>query len=160
MDSERDIEAEARAYLADLDARGIDGTKMKEGLDPGYKIVLGHRIKIKDKSEKDKVKSAEEIAAAKALFDSVDKIVAKDKVEPQDKIEMPKSCKVVLAGTIAKGLLAEVQHTLLEMSDTRPGGPDGVTFHNPVFKLVGFLANDDPAAKVYAEFCAKTCAEK
>jgi methylenetetrahydrofolate dehydrogenase (NAD+) len=54
--------------------------------------------------------------------------------------------KVVLAGTIAKGLLAEVAEGLSKLS-IKP-------------KLVGFLANEDPAAKVYAEYSAKTCIEK
>jgi methylenetetrahydrofolate dehydrogenase (NAD+) len=54
--------------------------------------------------------------------------------------------KVVMAGTIAKGLLAEVAEGLSKLS-IKP-------------KLVGFLANEDPAAKVYAEYSAKTCIEK
>jgi len=96
-------------------------------------------------------------------FFSKDEMDSKDEIDPKNAAELPKAaqtCKVVLASAVAKGLLAEIQHHLLEMSDTGPGGPDGVTFHNPVFKLVGFLANDDPAAKVYADFCAKTCVEK
>jgi methylenetetrahydrofolate dehydrogenase (NAD+) len=100
---------------------------------------------------------------SKDEMDSKDEIDNKVKADPKNATELPKAaqtCKVVLASAVAKGLLAEIQHHLLEMSDTRPGGPDGVTFHKPVFKLVGFLANDDPAAKVYADFCAKTCVEK
>ncbi len=54
--------------------------------------------------------------------------------------------KVILAGTIAKGLLVEVGEGLSKLS-FKP-------------KLVGFLANEDPAAKVYAEYSAKTCVEK
>lgn len=54
--------------------------------------------------------------------------------------------KVVLASTVAKGLLAEVAEGLSALS-FKP-------------KLVGFLANEDPAAKVYADFSAKTCVEK
>jgi methylenetetrahydrofolate dehydrogenase (NAD+) len=54
--------------------------------------------------------------------------------------------KVILAGTAAKGLLAEVTEGLSKLS-FKP-------------KLVGFLANEDPAAKVYADFSAKTCIEK
>jgi methylenetetrahydrofolate dehydrogenase (NAD+) len=54
--------------------------------------------------------------------------------------------KVILAGTIAKGLLAEVAEGLSKLS-SKP-------------KLVGFLANEDPAAKVYADYSAKTCVEK
>jgi hypothetical protein len=59
---------------------------------------------------------------------------------------IPPSCKVVLAGTIAKGLLAEVQEGLSGLQK-RPA-------------LVGFLANDDPAAQMYADWSAKTCIEK
>jgi methylenetetrahydrofolate dehydrogenase (NAD+) len=54
--------------------------------------------------------------------------------------------KVILAGTIARGLLAEVAEGLSKLS-FKP-------------KLVGFLANEDPAAKVYADYSAKTCVEK
>jgi methylenetetrahydrofolate dehydrogenase (NAD+) len=58
----------------------------------------------------------------------------------------PATCKVFLAGTIAQGLLAEVKEGLAKLGD-KP-------------KLVGFLANGDPAAQVYADYCAKTCYEK
>lgn len=64
--------------------------------------------------------------------------------------EVPKTCKVVLADTIAKSLLAEVQETLnkvQEVGAVRPG-------------LVAFLANGDPAAVMYAEWSKKTCEEK
>jgi methylenetetrahydrofolate dehydrogenase (NAD+) len=61
-------------------------------------------------------------------------------------MENPKPGKVVLAGTIAKGLLAEVALGLSHL-EFKP-------------KLVGFLANEDPAAKVYADFSAKTCIQK
>jgi methylenetetrahydrofolate dehydrogenase (NAD+) len=60
--------------------------------------------------------------------------------------ESTSNCKVFLAGTIAKGLLAEVA--------------DGLSKLNFKPKLVGFLANDDPAAKMYADWSAKTCREK
>ncbi|XMA17668.1 hypothetical protein WAI453_010459 [Rhynchosporium graminicola] len=56
------------------------------------------------------------------------------------------TCKVILANTIAKSLLGEVAQGLTEL-DFQP-------------KLVGFLANEDPAAQVYAEYSAKTCKEK
>jgi hypothetical protein len=56
------------------------------------------------------------------------------------------TCKVVLAGTIAKGLLAEVADGLSKLND-KP-------------KLVGLLANSDPAAQMYADWSAKTCREK
>lgn len=55
-------------------------------------------------------------------------------------------CKVVLANSIAAKLLAEVQESLKTID------------HTPA--LVGFLANDDPAAVQYAEYSAKTCKEK
>jgi len=60
--------------------------------------------------------------------------------------DIPASCKVVLANNIAKGLLTEVQHGLQQLS--RPP------------HLLGILANTDPAAKLYAEWTAKTCKEK
>lgn len=60
--------------------------------------------------------------------------------------DLPPTCKVILANGIAKGLLAEVKQGLSELN-TKP-------------RVIGFLANDDPAAKTYAEFSAKTCVEK
>jgi methylenetetrahydrofolate dehydrogenase (NAD+) len=56
------------------------------------------------------------------------------------------ACKTVLAGSIAKALLTEVKEGL-EKLDRKP------TLH-------GFLANKDPAAKMYADWTAKTCKEK
>lgn len=56
------------------------------------------------------------------------------------------SCKVVLAGSIAKSLLEEVRDGLSRL-DRKP-------------QLHGFLANQDPAAKMYADWTAKTCKEK
>lgn len=56
------------------------------------------------------------------------------------------SCKVVLAKNIANGLLAEVREGLKALDK----GPH----------LVGFLANNDPAARMYAEWTEKTCHEK
>ncbi len=56
------------------------------------------------------------------------------------------SCKVVLAGTIAKGLLAEVQAGLSKL-DRKP-------------HLLGIMGNNDPAAKVYADWTERTCTEK
>ncbi|KAJ3960041.1 Methylenetetrahydrofolate dehydrogenase [NAD(+)] [Colletotrichum tropicale] len=63
--------------------------------------------------------------------------------------EVPKTCKVILADTIAKKLLAEVHETLAKVQGSG------------VFKptLVAFLANDDPAALQYAEWSQKTCVE-
>jgi methylenetetrahydrofolate dehydrogenase (NAD+) len=63
---------------------------------------------------------------------------------------MPKTCKVILAETIAKGLLAEVQGTLKSIQQGTEGQPT----------LVAFLANGDPAAVKYAEWSKKTCEEK
>lgn len=58
----------------------------------------------------------------------------------------PASCKVVLSGNVAKGLLEEV----LEGRKTLEKPPH----------LVGFLANSDPAARMYANWTEKTCQEK
>jgi hypothetical protein len=58
----------------------------------------------------------------------------------------PPSCKVILAKNIASGLLEEVR-TGLMLCDKKP-------------HLVGFLANSDPAAKMYADWTEKTCEEK
>lgn len=60
--------------------------------------------------------------------------------------DAPASCKVLLANSIAKNLLAEVQHGLQQLN--RPP------------HLLGVLANADPAAKLYADWTAKTCREK
>jgi methylenetetrahydrofolate dehydrogenase (NAD+) len=55
------------------------------------------------------------------------------------------SCKVVLAASIAKLLSQEVQASLAAL-DRKP-------------HLHGFLANKDPAARMYAEWTGKTCRE-
>jgi methylenetetrahydrofolate dehydrogenase (NAD+) len=55
-------------------------------------------------------------------------------------------CKVVLANSIAKSLLEEVLK--------------GVTGLGKKPLLVGFLATQDPAAQVYAQWTGKTCREK
>lgn len=55
-------------------------------------------------------------------------------------------CKVVLAGTVAKSLLTEVTEGLAKL----PAAP----------LLVGFLANSDPAARMYADWTERTCKEK
>jgi methylenetetrahydrofolate dehydrogenase (NAD+) len=60
--------------------------------------------------------------------------------------DSPASCKVLLANNIAKNLLAEVQYGLQQVN--RPP------------HLLGVLANADPAAKLYADWTAKTCREK
>jgi methylenetetrahydrofolate dehydrogenase (NAD+) len=56
------------------------------------------------------------------------------------------SCKVILANTIAKSLLAEVQTGLISLNRKPP-------------HLLGILANADPAAKVYADWTQRTCKE-
>ena len=56
------------------------------------------------------------------------------------------SCKVVLAATVAKDLLAEVSQGLSKLE--KP----------PL--LVEFLAHKDPAARKYAEWTDRTCHEK
>lgn len=63
-----------------------------------------------------------------------------------DVIGVSASCKVVLAGTVAKGLLVEVSEGLLKLKKS------------PL--LVGLLANKDPAARKYAEWTDRTCREK
>ncbi|PHH61546.1 hypothetical protein CDD81_283 [Ophiocordyceps australis] len=62
-----------------------------------------------------------------------------------------KTCKVVTADTISKGLLAEVKETLAKV---RGSGYSGA---RPT--LAAFLANDDPAAVKYAQWSKKTCEE-
>ncbi|MCJ1363467.1 NAD-dependent 5,10-methylenetetrahydrafolate dehydrogenase [Acarospora aff. strigata] len=59
--------------------------------------------------------------------------------------DAPASCKVVLAATVAKSLLAEINEGLQHL-DKPP-------------LLVGFLANGDPAARMYADWTARTCKE-
>lgn len=56
------------------------------------------------------------------------------------------NCKTLLAGTLAKQLLAEVSEGLKELGRA------------PL--LVGFLSTADPAARVYAEWTGKTAREK
>lgn len=55
----------------------------------------------------------------------------------------PTNCKVVLAASIAKPLSAEVQAGLAKL-DRKP-------------HLHGYLANTDPAARMYADWTGKTC---
>lgn len=64
--------------------------------------------------------------------------------------EVPKTCKVITAETIAKGFLAEVKQTLAKVQGSNPRKPT----------LVAFLANGDPAAVKYAEWSKKTCEDK
>lgn len=61
-------------------------------------------------------------------------------------LEQSPSCKVVLAGTIAQKLQKEVKDDREKLN------------HPPL--LVGFLANDDPAARMYADWTAKTCLDR
>lgn len=65
-------------------------------------------------------------------------------------VDVPKTCKVILADSIAKKLLAEVTDTLAKIQNVDARKPC----------LVAFLANDDPAALQYAEWSKKTCEEK
>lgn len=55
------------------------------------------------------------------------------------------SCRTLLAGTIAKRFATELQEGLNNLGRTP--------------RLVGILANQDPAARTYAQFTAKTCEE-
>lgn len=55
------------------------------------------------------------------------------------------NCKVVLASNIAKALQAEIREGVSKL----PSAP----------LLVGFLASDDPAARVYADWTGKTARE-
>lgn len=65
--------------------------------------------------------------------------------------EVPKTCKVITAETIARKFLEEVKETLAKVQ-----GANGIS--KPT--LAAFLANDDPAAVKYAEWSKKTCEEK
>lgn len=62
------------------------------------------------------------------------------------KATAPSSCKVMLSKNVANGLLGEVQ--------------EGIKTLDKPPHLVGFLANDDPAALMYAQWTQKTCEEK
>lgn len=61
-------------------------------------------------------------------------------------IENSGSCQVVLAAAIAKSLQSEVTESLSKLEEP------------PL--LVGFLANTDRGARIYANWTAKTCKEK
>lgn len=61
-------------------------------------------------------------------------------------MDAPSSCKTILAGSIAKGLLTEVKLGLDQFHGGRP-------------HLRGILANTDTAAKVYADWTQRTCEE-
>ncbi|ODQ67422.1 tetrahydrofolate dehydrogenase/cyclohydrolase [Nadsonia fulvescens var. elongata DSM 6958] len=54
-------------------------------------------------------------------------------------------CRTILASTIAKPYVQELA--------------DGLAVLGRQPKLVGFLANDDPAARMYADWSGKTCSE-
>lgn len=62
----------------------------------------------------------------------------------------PKTCKVLTAETISKGYLQEVKDTLAKVLGDSNKQPT----------LAAFLANDDPAAVMYAQWSKKTCEEK
>lgn len=55
-------------------------------------------------------------------------------------------CKVVQAGNVASQLLTEVSQNIPSLSK--------------VPLLVGYLANQDDAARSYAEWTSRTCREK
>ncbi|CAH0049712.1 unnamed protein product [Clonostachys solani] len=61
--------------------------------------------------------------------------------------EVPKTCRVITAETIAKNLLQEVRETLATIQESGSGEPT----------LAAFLANGDPHAVKYAEWSKKTC---
>ncbi|TQV99710.1 hypothetical protein V2A60_005156 [Cordyceps javanica] len=61
----------------------------------------------------------------------------------------PKTCRVITAETISKGYLQEVKDTLAKVL--------GDSHRKPT--LAAFLANDDPAAVMYAQWSKKTCEE-
>ncbi len=56
------------------------------------------------------------------------------------------ACRVIKASTIVQSLLKEVSEDLSRLG------------RSPL--LVGLLANDDPAARMYANWTDKTCSEK
>jgi len=58
----------------------------------------------------------------------------------------PPACKVVYASTVAEGILREVKFAVEKLGRA------------PL--LVGFLANADPAARMYASWTEKTCLQK
>lgn len=64
--------------------------------------------------------------------------------------EVPKTCRVITAETIAKNLLQEVRETLATIQESGSGEPT----------LAAFLANGDPHAVKYAEWSKKTCEDK
>lgn len=57
-----------------------------------------------------------------------------------------KSCRVILASAVAKSLMSEVAADLSRAK------------RSPI--LVGFLANDDAAARTYADWTRRTCQEQ
>jgi len=82
----------------------------------------------------------------KAAAPNMDSQVAPNTASDAQHDASPASCKVVLAQTVAKSLLTEVHANLKKLG------------RSPL--LVGFLANTDPAARMYADWTAKTCKEK
>lgn len=60
---------------------------------------------------------------------------------------VPKPGRTILASTIAKVYTQEIQDKICQLKNTsHPNGP----------LLVGFLANQDPAAEMYARWTGKT----
>ncbi|SCV03660.1 LAMI_0H09934g1_1 [Lachancea mirantina] len=55
--------------------------------------------------------------------------------------------RTILSSTISKTYVEEIKNKVEALKGIRPDGP----------LLVGFLANDDPAAEMYANWTAKTC---
>lgn len=82
----------------------------------------------------------------KQRYYSIDSFIYTRKPRMTSADQAPASCKVVLSKHIANGLLAEVQ--------------EGVRTLEKEPHLVGFLANSDPAAVMYAQWTEKTCQEK
>jgi methylenetetrahydrofolate dehydrogenase (NAD+) len=64
--------------------------------------------------------------------------------------ETPKTCRVITAETISKNLLTEVKETLAKIQGDANKKPT----------LAAFLANEDPAANMYAQWSKKTCEAK
>jgi methylenetetrahydrofolate dehydrogenase (NAD+) len=62
------------------------------------------------------------------------------------------TCEVVLAETIAGGLMSKVRETITKIHK------GGAIATKP--RLAAFLANNDPFAVKYAEWSKKTCEEK
>jgi methylenetetrahydrofolate dehydrogenase (NAD+) len=93
-------------------------------------------------AEKKRLNPLTEIRTNKAVNSSHSLIYRADTMASSDQTS---NCKVVLAGTIAKSLQAEIQQGVSQL-EKKP-------------LLVGLLATSDPAAKVYADWTGKTCTD-